>query len=938
MPEIQQSLQAVPDENMASSPRTPPRSPIRSAYSPSNNNNNGTKKVSMAAASSVFKNAVGSNTFKSMAGAQRIARRVATRVRPKTDSSETTDMMDESARSQSTATTLAVNPNNSLYGTALQKNPRAHFEAILAPEACPFLHAQIHGAAERHDDDDDDDDDSNKNMTTNLSRRGSCRYEDNNAKKKKYITAPTLERNEIRVGKVWQEGEESDLQFLEITGFRSKEELSAATAAIRKLKGTIIAGTPKKNSFASTVFAAMGSNSLSMDGSSSLQHHPTTSPTRTTSRPSATGSSSGSADRLASTPFSHKFVPPLRSHREDGVSSNDDHQDYSASSDKVDTSVSSSASGASSMAASKNNSIPSTNRSLRKGLMNDNSGKIPNPNINNNEDLVFDKKSNQQYALKCLHPRILAHADEDDSAWERAATKLVLEGLYLSHLQHPHIMKLRAVSTDTRNAFTSTLPVQFSLESRRGSNGSTSSYGGGRRGRLDAFFLVTDQLGETLEKRLEKWKVYATDREEKERKRRQPKKYPAPLVPNVSVALAMASSTAASTCYADDPAFSSYPKIDLVALKTNYALQILQALAYLHEKGIVVRELRPETIGFCDYPYHHTVQLCDLSSAKEMPRKKKDNIRNADNTTKMNANKSGESLNLIPPEELDLRLISMTDNSYRRTGTQESRDSVDSSRRSTSGYSSSSQVASAYSETLLGVQTSILARRYMAPEIFGPDGYSTSADIYSWAMIFTELLTDTKPYGSRQLTRGWTKIVNGDLRPSIQKHHFPRALKAVLEHAWQPAHPRSTGSSEDSMDASSRSRGALIRANSKRATAPQLIKSVSIVLKMLEGKGLPWQSKKGNDTNTLASPLSSTQPPSPPQELTLPERAANYRRMESSQPQGWASVWDPRQNRHASGAKVQQDVQAELRGTNQEVFQRRLKEDGGILSRAKNKA
>ena len=840
----------------------------------------------MAAASSAFKSAVGSNTFKSMAGAQRMARRMATRVRSKTDETD----MDESSRSQSTLTSAAIANNNSLYGTALQKDPKAHFEAIL--EACPFLHAQIHGTAEGQSArmGKDDDDSSSENMITNLSRRGSCRYEENNAKRKKYIPAPTLDRNEIKVGKVWQEGQESEVQFLEITGFRSKEELTAATAAIRKLK------------VASSVFAAMGS----MDGSSSIRN-----------RPSATGSTA------------------LGSCREDST-----NHDHSASSDKVDTSVSSSASGASFVA--KSNSIPSPNRSPRKGLMNDNSGKIPNPirnNMNDNDvSLIFDKKSTRKYALKCLHPRILAQADEDDSALERAATKLILEGLYLSHLQHPYIMNVRAVSTDTMNAFTSSLPVNISMEmgSRRGSNGSTFSSGGGIRRWLDAYFLVADQLGETLDKRLEKWKRYAMDREEKERKRRQPKKYPAPLVPNVSVTMALASSTAASTSYADDPAFSSYPKIDLVALKTNYALQILDALAYLHEKGIVVRELRPETIGFCDYPYQHTVQLCDLSSAKEMPRKKEDTTRNH---TQMMAHKAIESSNLIPPEALDLRLGPMGDNSmpaYSRTGTQESRDSVDSSRRSSSS-------SPAYSEALLGVRTSISARRYMAPEVFGPDGYSTSADIYSWAMIFTELLTDTKPYGSRQLTRGWTKIVDGDLRPNIQKHHFPRALKAVLEHAWQPAHRRNAVSMADSMEGSSRSNGgSLLRANSKRGTAPQLIKSVSTVLKMLEGHGLPWHSKKGNyqkiskaSNNTIssASSLSLTPP-----ELTLPERAANYRRMESSQPQGWASVWDPRQNQHASDAKVEQDVQAELRGTNQEVFQRRLKEDGGILSRVKNKA
>jgi len=62
-----------------------------------------------------------------------------------------------------------------------------------------------------------------------------------------------------------------------------------------------------------------------------------------------------------------------------------------------------------------------------------------------------------------------------------------------------------------------------------------------------------------------------------------------------------------------------YPMDNLVALQTNYILQIAHALEYLHEKGIVVRDLRPNTIGFANYPNHHTIQLFHFGSCRELP-------------------------------------------------------------------------------------------------------------------------------------------------------------------------------------------------------------------------------------------------------------------------------------------------------------------------------
>lgn len=512
------------------------------------------------------------------------------------------------------------------------------------------------------------------------------------------------------------------------------------------------------------------------------------------------------------------------------------------------------------------------------------------------EVVGFQTKSPQQrqhpYAIKSIKPSLFhsslegsslieasdrgdrVGAESEDEPLEKAVTKLVLEGLYLGHLQHPHILKLRGVAI------------------------------GGMAADPEALFLLTDRLGDTLDQRIDTWKQWAQAKESKERKRQRRLKYPPMGPPGMGIS----SKDQNFGNVLSDKTIRTYPS-DLIVLKTNYALQILDALQYLHERGIVVRELRPEGIGFCAYPHHHTVQLCDLSSCKEVPR-------------------DGSH---IPPEQIELRPSLLDCSSHHQRG-----GGMDYSSTSRHG-SDRDRDHSDHTESLLGVRTSVSARRYMAPEVFGATGYNTKADLYSWAMVFSELVTETKPYSSRQLMRDWTKIVVGELRPKLQKYHFPRTIKGVLELAWQ--------------------------ANvSRRGTAKQLHKSLTTVLHMLEGQGLPWLAdpqsmaeqkqlaqkqaamaaaagprKRGmgmrqktltRQSMTLAAQpnlmknsalrCSTTDAP-----LTLPQRAVHYKRLQAKDPVGWGKVWDRRKGHpdEIDGAVVLTAVQS----NKEQVFQRRFK-------------
>lgn len=151
-----------------------------------------------------------------------------------------------------------------------------------------------------------------------------------------------------------------------------------------------------------------------------------------------------------------------------------------------------------------------------------------------------------RYAIKKLRPEI----SSDVNKLFQGILDMSVETMFLSVVEHPHIIKMRGV----------------------GACGMSNP----------DYFIVLDRLYDTLEARISKWKI-------------QTKK--------------------ANSVMNKIKKKSGEKNAEIMKTKLKYAYDLMGAIEYLHKKGLVYRDLKPENVGF---NVRDDIVLFDFGLAREI--------------------------------------------------------------------------------------------------------------------------------------------------------------------------------------------------------------------------------------------------------------------------------------------------------------------------------
>ncbi|CAJ1955529.1 unnamed protein product [Cylindrotheca closterium] len=165
--------------------------------------------------------------------------------------------------------------------------------------------------------------------------------------------------------------------------------------------------------------------------------------------------------------------------------------------------------------------------------------------------------ADQEFALKCLSPNTMART----KSFKTGSVDLVIEATILARLSHPNVIKLHGFyGKSVRNSY---------LESERG------------------YFLVIDLLADTLRNKIDKYRL----QNPKMRKTRDPSQQMGSIKdsnkPNTSEALERIKSI---------------------------GVDVAKGMEYLHSQGVVLRDLKPDNVGF---DTNGVPKIFDLGFARE---------------------------------------------------------------------------------------------------------------------------------------------------------------------------------------------------------------------------------------------------------------------------------------------------------------------------------
>ncbi len=278
-----------------------------------------------------------------------------------------------------------------------------------------------------------------------------------------------------------------------------------------------------------------------------------------------------------------------------------------------------------------------------------------------------NNENKQIFACKQLKQELLS----DVGDYIKAATELAYEAFLLTCLDHPNLIKLRGLPADGIASFGNVANETQDMSILP----------------VSSFFLIMDMLQETLDQRIDRWNTT--------------------LRPQSLVDLRQRNVEKISLCE-----------------------QLACVLEYLHSKGIVYRDLKPQNIGFCKQQ-GGTLKLFDFGLCRELPSSIAD-----DSSSPLSGN--GNVKNPNEHNRFDLS----------------------------------------------GMVGTI---RYMAPEVCLSQPYNRDCDMYSWSIVAWEIWSQKKPFSTFTPELYKSLVCEQGYRPTDEanENFIPNSLKNLLEKAWK---------------------------------------------------------------------------------------------------------------------------------------------------------
>jgi serine/threonine protein kinase len=181
-----------------------------------------------------------------------------------------------------------------------------------------------------------------------------------------------------------------------------------------------------------------------------------------------------------------------------------------------------------------------------------------------------------RFAMKHLKPKLMSQPDN----FRLAASELAVEAHMLASFDHPNILKIRGWSANGVASFTT--------------------------GRHDSFFLLLDRLDETLDQRIVQWQRLQAVHEAQASQ----------ISTNVVTDLWRRFSVPQQQEQQQQQELAlNQQRQHLYLEKLGVCSDVASALSYLHERGVIFRDLKPNNIGFLN----GRVQLFDFGLSRELP-------------------------------------------------------------------------------------------------------------------------------------------------------------------------------------------------------------------------------------------------------------------------------------------------------------------------------